>query len=165
MPKWKRFWRLWYALESLISSQKGSTGHMQKLCGHLVNHMGIARCSLAVLDKVYVFMDFNDDKIRRFPKALVDELKIIQGLLVMCFHDAGLPAHSRAYCGDASEEGYALHWTWCSAAELLDASQWRERGRFQVARPRRNMRDETVCAGALAGTPSPCPAFEEWVDL
>eukprot|EP00973_Karenia_brevis_P064573 8971788-Karenia_brevis.AAC.1 len=109
-------------------------------------------------------MDKDDGDIRKFSDQLVAELKVCRGLLVLAVHDAGLPVHNRAYCSDASEEGYALHATDCSRDETLSAVQWRERWRFQPAPILPNDEGDLVSPGADAGLRSLSPSFDGWVD-
>ena len=55
--------------------------HMQRLVGYLMNHFCIRRASLAVLRDVYTFIGDGKGGPNKLPDAVLDELRVCQGLL------------------------------------------------------------------------------------
>ncbi|CAE8733684.1 unnamed protein product [Polarella glacialis] len=94
---------------------------------------------------------------------LITELRVARGLVLVSAADLGRPIFHTAYVSDASMEGYALLETPCSTAEVLKACSWRERWRFVESRSVEGARPTGSLAGALAGTMSAAPGFDDWI--
>eukprot|EP00959_Pyramimonas_sp_CCMP1952_P113524 2372743-Pyramimonas_sp.AAC.1 len=69
----------------------------------------------------------------------------------------------RAYCSDASTEGYALHVTTADKHQLWDVAVWRERWRFIDEDPGPDASGAEL-RGGLAGDAGQAGDFSAWVD-
>jgi hypothetical protein len=125
-----RVWRLYIALEYLLSVG-GTTGvALRIIVGHLVNCLMLQRCSLAALDHVYTFVRLHLHEFSWFSEALISELTEIKGILFLQEIHLGAPWHNIVYCSDSSKFGYSLASCLATDEELLALGQYRERWRF-----------------------------------
>ena len=74
-----------------------------------------------MLCEVYVFIGDGRGPHRRLPDKVVKELVVVQGILPLLEADVCRGVAPRAYCSDASGEGYALHVTTIGVEEALAA--------------------------------------------
>eukprot|EP00971_Amphidinium_carterae_P013983 275553-Amphidinium_carterae.1 len=145
-PKRLRSWRLWFALGELLTRGRCSGAQMRKIAGHLVDHFMVQPELMAIFASVYRFIEEGTNLQRVLDYNTVTELRVAQSLVLFVSADLGRGPCLNAYCSDASTLGYALHITQCDAAEVLEATQWRERWRFRQPDP-----DELDIAGAEFG--------------
>lgn len=97
---------------------------MRRVVGRLVDHLSVRRETLSTLQEVSRFICDGAGPQRALPAALVQELRVIQGVLPMCVQALGRPILQRVYCSDASDLGYAVHFTESRARDALLAARF-----------------------------------------
>ena len=68
--------------------------------------------------------------MRPLPESVLAELAVARGLCHFSHVDIAGNMLGRAYCSDASTEGWAFHYTDGDPGRLWDEAVWRERWRF-----------------------------------
>ncbi|CAK0841362.1 unnamed protein product [Prorocentrum cordatum] len=117
-----------------------------------------SRPALAALDEGCRFIAQRLDERAPLGRHLLDELRVVKGLLMLADVDLAAPWSRVAYCSDASggelrdwtswpfavagNGGYALHETACADDEVMQAFKYRKRWRFKMAE------EELVAPGA-----------------
>lgn len=97
-----RAWRLYLALEHLIAVG-GTTGlALRIVVGHLVRYYMIARCALAVLDLMYVFVFEHGPSFGWFSPALLREISEAKGTIFMIELNLAASWSPLAFASDAS---------------------------------------------------------------
>eukprot|EP00971_Amphidinium_carterae_P052220 1027986-Amphidinium_carterae.2 len=89
-PKPSRVWRLFLALEHVLSLRKMTEKAMQVLVGHLVNHFQLLRPALSVLDSCYRFIGAGTRNSKALDHRVRWELRVCQGLVFMAGHSFSL---------------------------------------------------------------------------
>ncbi|CAK0819575.1 unnamed protein product [Prorocentrum cordatum] len=161
-----RAWRLYLGVEHLLRVRRASGRALRVVRGHLVNHFMITRPALAALDEGYRFIAQHLDERAPLGRLLLDELRVVKGLLLLADVDLAAPWSRVVYCSDASggelrgwagwpfavagNGGYALHETACVDYEVMQAFRYRERWRFKMEE------EELVMPGA------PSDAIRGW---
>lgn len=160
----RRTWRLWYAIDGLVRRRHAAPSQLRRVAGHLVNHLCLQRCSLSVLKEIYVFVGDGTGESRELPGALLEELKVAQGLLPVLGAHLGRPVLPVVYCSDASDRGFAVHVSEAARDEVLEAACWRERWRFVDAPREAKPVVDNQDAGFEAGFEDEDTPFNRWVD-
>ncbi|CAK0843119.1 unnamed protein product, partial [Prorocentrum cordatum] len=143
-----RAWRLYLGVEHLLRVRRASGRALRVVHGHLVNHFMITRPALAALDEGYRFIAQHLDERAPLGRLLLDELRVVKGLLLLADVDLAAPWSRVVYCSDASggelrgwadwpfavagNGGYALHETACVDYEVMQAFWYRERWRLKM---------------------------------
>ena len=105
---------------------------MERYVGHLANHFRLAPECLAVLDHSYHFLRaVGRQKWASFSDALLDELRVLLGLIKLPLVLLDAPRSPFAFMGDSSEASYALSVSAASPLDILAADRYSERARFQ----------------------------------
>lgn len=128
-------WRLWFAIDEILRLRRLAPKQMRRVVGHLADHLSVRRETLATLQEVYRFIGDGSGGLRPLPAPLVQELRVIQGVLPMCVQALGKPILPRVYCSDASDFGYAVHVPESRPSDALLAARFRERWRFRERPP------------------------------
>ena len=139
-PKPCRTWRLWYALSTLVRRGRATGFQMRIVAGHLVHHLSLCRPALSVMRDIYPFILDHGPREAPFSSALLNELRVIRGLIPIIEGDLGRNSCLTAFCSDSSTHGYALHETRCQVSEMLSVTVWRERWRFVIDHPAQERR-------------------------
>eukprot|EP00973_Karenia_brevis_P021691 2983351-Karenia_brevis.AAC.1 len=65
--------------------------------------------ALSVMGSIYSFIDRDNKSFRRFSPRLMEELKVLQGLVLVTGQvDLAAPFTGFAFMGDSSSKGYSL---------------------------------------------------------
>ncbi|CAK0888003.1 unnamed protein product, partial [Prorocentrum cordatum] len=126
-----RAWRLYLGVEHLLRVRRASGRALRVVYGHLVNHFMIMRPALAALDEGYRFIAQRLDERAPLGRLLLDELRVVKGLLLLADVDLAAPRSRVVYCSDASG-GELRGWTACVDYEVMQALGYRERWRFKM---------------------------------
>jgi len=166
-PRPRRMWRLRFAIKRVLVLRRLSPKAMRRLVGHLVDHLSGRRETLCCLDAVYRFIGDGTGDVMELPGPVLAELRVAMGLLAVCSVDLDRPMADLAYCSDASDAGFAVHSTPCSAKEGWMAAQFRERWRFlepeavDVGDRRAQLQGTLASFYAAPGYPR---EFSEWAE-
>ena len=82
---------------------------LRVLLGHVVNFFQLMPLSLSILDRSYQFVQQNLQVAAALWGDVRGELWILEGLVFLVKVNAAAPWVPVAFCGDASETGYAVH--------------------------------------------------------
>ena len=140
---------------------------MRAVAGHLVHHLSrlsLCRPALAALRDTYPFTLEHGPREAPFSAVLMNELRVIRGLVPIIEGDLGRDSCMVAFCSDSSTHGYPLHETRCHASEMLDITVWRERWRFVIDHPAIDCWVADGLRGRLADVPDMAPRFEAWFE-
>ena len=132
----RRTWRLWSASQHLLR-YGGTTGAALRVyVGHLVHHFMLLRPALSALDECYHFINRHGERFGTFDFVMINELRVISGLILLAEVHMGAPWSPVAYCSDSSLRGYELSEAHLFPEELIQAGSYKERWRFlQVEAP------------------------------
>eukprot|EP00971_Amphidinium_carterae_P192779 3825450-Amphidinium_carterae.1 len=123
----KRVWRLYGALEYLISRRFSSGAQMQIVAGHLVHLFMVRPIAMASMRHIYTFITRAGDQFLRMPPELLSELATIKGsLFIGSWVDLGIGFSKVVLCGDASSRGYALSVMQSDGATVKHECAYRE---------------------------------------
>ena len=129
--KSRRVWRFRLATWALLRFAVVFVDAVEVWLGHAVCLCGLLRPALAVLQDIYPFVQKNRHKRACLPRRVREEMHTMANLVLLCEVDLGAEFAKEAYVGDSSDLGYALLYTEVSHAECRNATQWKERWRFQ----------------------------------
>ena len=132
----RRTWRLWSATQHPLHFGGTTGAALRVYVGHLVHHFMLLRPALSALDECYHFINRHGERYGKFDFVMINELRVISGLILLAEVHMGAPWSPVAYCSDSSLRGYGLSEVHLFPEELILAGSYKERWRFlQVEAP------------------------------
>jgi hypothetical protein len=125
-----RAWRLYLGIRGLVQRQFVFGWQVRIILGHIINYFQLCPLALAVLGYSYRFVHSHLEEKTKLWKTVAREMWLVQGLIFLADLNLAAPWCPLAFCGDACEEGYALHVRELAASHLKAACSVRERWRF-----------------------------------
>ena len=165
LPRWRRMWRLWFALSEVLRLRVLAPSQMRRLIGHLVDHFAARRETLCVLNAAYRFVGDGEGPVRPLDQEVLAELRVARGVLPLCGLRLDRPICPRVYCSDASDKGYALHVTTASPEEAWEAARFRERWRFRETEGEAVGRDRSLVLQGASAQAFACPGYDREFSL
>ena len=119
------------SLLALVSGAPVNSHDMQRVVGHLTCRFLLRRPLLSTLHEVYKFV--NRDiraRVSLWP-SVIDEIRMIRGLLVFAFSDIKSPVSCRIMMSDACLSGYGIGESRWEPKGTMEVLSWDERWRFK----------------------------------
>ena len=102
----KRFWRIRYAIEWVLSREKVSGKTIERIIGHITFASLLERCTLSVPHTIYKFIQKYYYTEGRLWKSVREELQALRGLLPTMRARLTRQWQTEVYAADACESGY-----------------------------------------------------------
>ena len=153
LPRWRRVWRLWFALTEVLRLRVLAPGQMRRIIGHLVDHFAARRETLCVLNAVYRFVGDGEGPVRPLSQEVLAELRVARGILPLC----GLRL-DRPICGASTALTRRTRATLCTSRRRRLRRPGRPRASASAGasrRPRAWPSDATALSSCRAPPPSP----------
>ena len=102
----RRYWRIRYAIEWVLSREKVSGKTIERIIGHITFASLLERCTLSVPHTIYKFIQKYYYTEGRLWKSVREELLALRGLLPTMRARLTRQWQTEVYAADACESGY-----------------------------------------------------------
>ena len=131
-PKTERVWRLALGIEECLIRKFVTGREVSKIVGHFIQMALVRREVMCVVSACYSFMLRHDlDRVALWP-SVRRELRWMQSLLPLVFHDLRMPCQQRVIACDASEWGKGAVHGRLDTADIQQHILHRDRWRFKI---------------------------------
>ena len=129
-PKAVRRWRVWMAIEEVLSRKRVSGKTISKILGHFTHQALLRRETLSAFRAIYVFAQKNFERCVPLWDSVRRELVWAQSLLPIIETDLKRPWSNTAFMTDASPWGVGIMKAAVDPRSLEQVGAWSEKWRF-----------------------------------
>ncbi|CAK0856586.1 unnamed protein product, partial [Prorocentrum cordatum] len=125
--KASRVWRFDLATRALLARRRMRGEHMEVWLGHAVSVLMLARPGYAALSATYRFAETARGVRTALPREVMQEMRIVVGLVWLTEVDLAAPYVPRVYASDSADHGRGLMRMRAYDSELRSAYRWKEK--------------------------------------
>ena len=130
-PTPERLYRLRAGLAQLMRGQPVTGKQLEHVVGHIISLCLLFRLSMSVLQHVYTFIHESYFTQQKLWPSVMKELRIIRGILPLCYAEINEKTCPFVYVSDACLSGYAVVRGACDSDDIFRTIQHQERWRFR----------------------------------